>query len=191
MRRQEDDLAAVGDSHAYQLVIRVDADGDDAARHHVAEVLQRRLLHRALLRREEDELAFFFQIAHRQNSPHRLARQQVQQAGNRLALTRRANIRHLINLQPVNPPGIGEAQQVGMGRIDDQLRDKIFLARLHPQCARPAAPLLAIGRDRRPLQISRMRNRHRNLLVGDQVFQLQLRALVDESACAAHRRKAS
>ncbi len=64
VRGEEDDLLAVGDAGADELVVFVDADGDDAARHDVGEVLERRLLDRALARGEEDELAFFFEVAY-------------------------------------------------------------------------------------------------------------------------------
>ena len=39
VRSQEDDLIAVGEGGTDQFVVLVDADGDDAARHHVGEVL--------------------------------------------------------------------------------------------------------------------------------------------------------
>ena len=67
MRSQEDDLFAVGNAGADQLIIFIDADGDDAARHYVGKILQRSLLDRSFAGGEEDELAFFFQVAHRQN----------------------------------------------------------------------------------------------------------------------------
>ena len=48
----------------------------------------------------------------------------------------------------------------------------------------PTATLLAIGGDGRALQISRVRNSDSNLLVGDQVFELQLGALVQNLRAA-------
>ena len=54
MRGEEDDLLAVGERSADQFVVFVDADGDDAARHDVGEIFERRLLDRAVARGEED-----------------------------------------------------------------------------------------------------------------------------------------
>ena len=39
MRGQKDDLASVGNARLYQFVAVVDANGDNAARHDIAEVL--------------------------------------------------------------------------------------------------------------------------------------------------------
>src|SRR5512146_2708932 len=56
VRGQEDDLVAVGHAGVHQFVVLINADGDNAARHHVAEVLERRLLDRAIAGGEEDVL---------------------------------------------------------------------------------------------------------------------------------------
>ena len=109
---------------------------------------------------------------------HLFARLQVEQALHRLALARRAHVGNLVDLQPVHAAGVGEAEQIGVRRVHDELRDKVLLARLHAHASRAAAPLLAIDRDRRALQVALVAHRHRNLLVGDQVFELDLRALV-------------
>jgi hypothetical protein len=47
-----------------------------------------------------------------------------------------------------------------------------------------AAALLAVDGDGRALQVALVAHRHGNLLVGDQVFELQLRALVDDLGAA-------
>jgi hypothetical protein len=65
VRGEEDNLAAVGDAGGDQFIVLVDADGDDATSHDVAEVLERGLLYRSIASGEEDELAHFFQVANR------------------------------------------------------------------------------------------------------------------------------
>ena len=60
MRGQEDDLLAVGEAGSNQFVALLDVDGDNAARHHVREVLEFGLLHGAIAGCEEDVFAFFF-----------------------------------------------------------------------------------------------------------------------------------
>ena len=47
-----------------------------------------------------------------------------------------------------------------------------------PPAPGSAAPLLAIGGDRRTLQIALMADRHGNLFVGDEIFKLEFGALV-------------
>ena len=54
MRRQEDDLLAIGEADGDQFVSLLDVDGDDAARHHVGEIFEFGLLHRAVAGGEED-----------------------------------------------------------------------------------------------------------------------------------------
>ena len=175
---------AVGDARGDQFVVLVDADGDDAARHDVGEVLERGLLDGALLRGEEDELAFFFKIAHGQNGADVFARLQVEQALHGLALARRAHVGNLVDLEPVDAAGVGEAEQIGVRRVDDELRDEIFFARLHARAAGAAAALLAIDGDGRALQVALVADGDGDLLVGDQVFKLQLGALVDDLRAA-------
>ena len=60
---EENHLLAVGELRADQLVLLVEIDGDDAGGARIGEFGERRLLHRAVLRGEEDVAAFLFQIA--------------------------------------------------------------------------------------------------------------------------------
>ena len=71
-----------------------------------------------------------------------------------------------------------------MRGVDDELRDKILLARLHAHASRAAAALLAVDGDGRALQVALVAHRHRNLLIGDQIFELKLRALVHNLGAA-------
>ena len=73
MRSQEDDLLAVSQSRGHQFIAFINADGDNATRHDVREIRQRRLLDGALACGEEDVLALLFQIAHVQDGAHGLA----------------------------------------------------------------------------------------------------------------------
>ena len=136
------------------------------------------------MRGEEDELALFLEVAHGQNGADIFAGLQVEQALHGLALARRAHVGNLVDLEPVDAAGVGEAEQEGVRRIDDQLRDEILLARLHAHAPGAAAPLLAIDADGRALEVALMAHGDRDLLVGDQVFKLQLGALVDDLRAA-------
>ena len=115
MRSQEDDLTAVSQRGADQFVALVNSDGDDAARHHIAEIFQRCLFHGAVASGEENVSSFFFQIAHGEHVAHGFAGLQRNQIGNVLALAGCADIGNFIDLQPVHASGVGEDENVGVG----------------------------------------------------------------------------
>ena len=71
-----------------------------------------------------------------------------------------------------------------MGRVDNELRDKVLFARLHPKPPRSPATLLAIGRDRRALEIPGIRNRNRNLFIRNEILKLKLSGLIDDRGAA-------
>jgi len=54
-------------------------------------------------------------------------------------------IGNLIHFQPIHTARVGEAEQIGVRRVNDELRDEIFFARLHTEAACSAAPLLTVG----------------------------------------------
>jgi len=156
------------------------ADGDDAARHHVREVLERRLLDRALLRGKEDVLALFFKVAHR-----RMARTfspccRSSRLCMDLPLPAHPR-RELRTPWSSHAAGVGKAEQVGVGRVDDERRDQSLLRGLMPHASEPPRPLRAIDRDRRPLQVALVAHRPATCSVGDQIFTLQ-----HDSARLAH-----
>ena len=63
---------------------------------------------------------------------------------------------------------------------DEQLLDEIFVARLHAGAARASAALLAVGGDRRALQVAGVADGDRDLLVGDEVFEVDFGGFVFE-----------
>jgi hypothetical protein len=56
--------------------------------------------------------------------------------------------------------------------------DEILIARLHTGAARSSAALLAVGRDRRALQVAAVADCDRDLLVGNQVFEMNFSGFV-------------
>ena len=119
MRGEEDDLVAVGHARGDELVVLVDADGNDAARHDVREVLERGLLHRAVARGEEHVLGLLFEVLDGENGDDLFAGLQVDERSHRLALAGGADVGNLIHLEPVDAAGVGEAEQIRMRGIDD------------------------------------------------------------------------
>ena len=71
-----------------------------------------------------------------------------------------------------------------MGAVDDELGDEVFFARLHPGAAGAAAALLAVDADRRPLEVALVADGDGDLLVGDEVFEGELGALVEDDGAA-------
>src|SRR5205085_3341374 len=178
VRSEEDDLAAIRQRGAHQLVLLLNADRNNSARHHVGEVLQLRLLHRSIARGEEDVAAFFFQVTNRKHRADRLSGLQRNQVPDMLALAGSPDIGDLVHLEPVHAPRVSEDQNVSMRGGDEQMLDEVLVARLHAGAARAPAPLIAVGGDRRPLQIPRVADRNRNLFVSNQVFQLDFGGFV-------------
>ena len=172
MGGEEDDLLAVGDAGGDQLVVLVDADGDDAARHDVGEVLERGLLDGAVAGGEEDVLGFFFEVADREDGDDFFAGLEVEQRGHGLAFAGGADVGDLVDLEPVDAAGVGEAEQVGVGGVDDELGDEVFFAGLHAEAAGAAAALLAVDGDGRALEVAGVGDGDGDLLVGDEVFEL-------------------
>ncbi len=64
------------------------------------------------------------------------------------------------------------------------MADVILFARAHADAPFAAAPLGAIGGDRRPLDVAGVGDGNRHVLVGDQVFDPELTALVDDLGAA-------
>ena len=72
-----------------------------------------------------------------------------------LALAGGADVGNLVHLQPVHASRVGEDQDVGVGRGDEQMLDEILVARLHAGAPGAAAALHAVGRDRACASCSR------------------------------------
>ena len=179
MRSEEDDLVAVGQRGCDQFVALLDADGDNPALTSHAKNLSARSsspCHCAWRRKYIGLLLPDSRTASmvRTVSPGL----QADEIADVLALAGRAHIGNLIHLEPVHASGIGEDQNVSMSRGNEQMLDEILVARLHAGTPGASAALHAISRNRRPLHVARMAHRDRNLLVGDQVFEHDLRRFV-------------
>ena len=154
VRGEENDLVAIGERGRDQFVSLFDVDGDNAARHYVREIFHLGLFHRAVVGGEEDVAIFFFQIADGEHGAHGFARLQADQVADVLALAGSADVGNLIHLEPVDAPGVGEDQNVGVRRGDEQMLDEILVARLHAGAPGAAATLHAVGRNRSALHVA-------------------------------------
>ena len=152
-------------------------------RAHVRVLRQRRLLHRALLGGEEQEL-IVGELAHRHDRRHLRVGRDVDQVDDRLALGRAARLRDLVHLEPEAAPVVGEAQHVVVRRRDEEVLDEILFLERRAVVTAPAAPLLLVRRDRRALDVAGVRDGDDHLLFGDQVLDREL-ALVARDLGAA------
>ena len=174
---EEDDLMAVGDAGGDELVVLVDADGDDAAGLNVGEVLERGLLDGAVAGGEEDVLALFFEVADGEDGDDFFSGLEGDEGGHGLALADGAYVGDFVDLEPVDAAGVGEAEEIAVGGVDDELGDEVFVAGLHADAAGAAAALLAVGGDGGALEVAGVGDGDGDLLVGDEVFELEVGGL--------------
>ncbi len=88
-------------------------------------------------------------------------------------------------LQPVGTAAVRENHDVRVCRRDEQMADEILLAGAHADAPLAAAALHAVGADRGPLDVAGVGNGDRNVLVGDQILDAELAALVVDDLGAA------
>src|SRR5207237_1605074 len=101
----------------------------------------------------------FRSIAHGEHGADALAGLQGDQVADVLALTSGSYIRDLVHLQPVNPAGVGEDQDVGVGRSNEQMLNEILVPRLHAGSAGSTPALHAVGGNSGVLEVAGVENR--------------------------------
>ena len=131
---------------------------------------QRRLLHQAAARRHQ-------QVARRRRSWRTGMTLVIFSSGlsdSTLAIARPgagpAHLRDVVDLQPVQLAAVGEAEQVGVRRGDEEVLDEVVLARRAAGDALAAAVLRAVGVQRQPLDVAVVADRDGVGLLGDQVL---------------------
>src|ERR1051325_10967543 len=180
VRRGEHDVVlAVGHLHVDQLVALLDVDRANAHRARIAELRQDRLLHNALLGREEQELVLR-ELAHRHERGDSLVRLHRDARQNGLAARRARGLRDLVDLEPVALALLGEEHHVIVRRGDEQVLDPIVFLLMRGDHAFAAAPLPAVCRHRQPLDVAGVRHGDHHVLFGDQVFDRKLALIGDD-----------
>ena len=144
------------------------------------------LLDHALARAHDDELLVlvgrpFLDGEERRDLLAFLHRHEV---GDGLALAARTDVGNLVHAQPVGAAAVRENHDVGVRRGDEEVADEVLFARAHADAALAATALHAVGRDRRPLDVAGVGDRDRHVLVGDQIFDAELAALLDDDRSA-------
>ena len=153
-------------------------------RHDVGEVAQGGLLDGAVAGGEEDELGVLLEVADGEDGDDALAGLEVDERGHGLALAGGADVGDFVDFDPVDAAGVGEAEQIGVGGVDDELGDEVLFAGLHAETAGAAAALLAVDGDGRALEVAGVGDGDGDLLVGDEVFEAKLGGLVEDLGAA-------
>ena len=166
-----------------QLVVRHDADRVDPARADVAVGGQRRLLDHALPRGEQQVLVVS-ELTHRHHRGQPVICAELDQVDDRLAASRAAALRDLVDLEPVDPAAGGKEEDVVVGRSCEQVLDPVFLLGRHAGDATTAASLAPVRIHRDPLDVSLVRDRDHHILFGDQVLHREVDDLAGDLGAA-------
>ena len=134
---------------------------------------EQRLLHRALPGGEEEELVVG-ELADRHQRRDLLAGLDGDAVDHRLAARRAAGLRDLVDLEPVELPGVGEEEHVVVRARDEEVLDPVVVLEVGAVEAPAAAPLPLVGGDRDPLDVAGVGDGDDHVLFGDQVFDREL-----------------
>src|SRR6266851_1553481 len=167
----EDDLVAVGDAGGDEFVSFFDADSVDAIRAHVHEFAELGFFYQSVTRGEENVFVFFFEIADGEHGADGFSGLQADEVADVFAPAGGADVRNFVDLEPVDAALVGEHQDVGVGRGDEEVFDEILFASLHAGATGSTAALHAVGGKRRALHVAGMTEGHCDLLVGDEIFE--------------------
>ena len=142
------------------------------------------LLDGAVAGGEEDVLVVLLEVADGEDGDDFFAGLEVDERGHGLALAGGADVGDFVDFDPVDAAGVGEAEQIGVGGIDDELGDEVLFAGLHAEAPGAAATLLAVDGDGRALEVAGVGDGDGDLLVGDEVFEAELGGLVEDGGAA-------
>ena len=177
--------AAARQFHFNQCIIRINADGDDAALSDVGKFIERRFLDRALLRCKEQftrlcpRHIFFIRVGLGQNTDQRgnfftgLQFQKICDAATFCGATHVGNFMHALD---IHPAGVCEEHQVVMRAGGEQMLDEIIIfgrltfLRGHADHALATTSLRGVITDVRALEQSAVRERDDDAFVRDEVF---------------------
>src|ERR1039458_8430259 len=129
------------------VVIRLEADGDDAARERVVELGELALFDDSELGGHDDEL-IGRELPNGQEGLDGLVFLERDELADVLALTGRTGVGNVIDLQPIEAALVCEDEQVGVGRSAEKVLDDVLAAGGHAPAALAAAGLAAIGVER-------------------------------------------
>ena len=124
------------------------------------------------------------QRLHRQKRRHLIFFRQGEQLRDGLAARDPAGFGDIPDSQPIDFAGLGEHQQVTVGGGDEEVLDKVVLARFERHAALAGAALAAIGIHRSALEVAVVGDGNHHRLVRHQVFDLDLLRALDNLGAA-------
>src|SRR4030095_15300637 len=98
----------------------------------------------------------------------------VRHVYDRLALASRADIGNFVDLQPVESTAVRKDEHVAVSVRDEHLGYGIFVSRTHSDTAFATAALVAIYRQRGPLQVATPTDGNDHVLFRDEVLDVDL-----------------
>ena len=141
-------VAGAGHNDVDHFVALAEFDGDDAAGSRAAVRFQAALFYQSVASGHHQEVARLVEISNGSTVGDFFALAQFEQIHHGPAAARSAQLRQIVNLQPVNPAEIGEEHQIGVGAGHEQMFDRIFFfgaGALEPLAAAPLRPIDAGG----------------------------------------------
>ena len=162
-----------------QFIVLRHTHRDNPALCRITESFERRLLHLAFARRHENR-DVRIEILHREQHANLLLGREIRQVDDGFAFPGAADVRNLIDLQPVELATIREDQHVAMRVGDEDVRDRILVPRLHSNPTFAAAALVAIDGRRSSLEITAVRDRDHNVFLSNQIFDIDFRFFIDD-----------
>ena len=169
VREKHDVVLAIRDRGADQKIAWIEIHRNDSGGASVAKITERGLLDGSSSGRHK-HIVLVIERFDRQHDRNLLAVHKGKTINDRASTGCARALRDLVDLHPVNPAAIREAQQRVMGVGDEELVDPVVLpgsGRLSP--AAPT-PLGAILRERLALDIATVRDRHHHIGRGDEVL---------------------
>ena len=185
--RQHHEIVVRDLAHHDELVVLTQAHGNKAAL--AAPGIERGAgaLHHAPACGEEERLVLG-EFAHGQDGVDPLVLFHGHEVGDMHALGRPAAVRHLMDLELVHTALVGEHQQELVVRRGDEFLHEIVFAGMHSGHALAATALLLVDAEARALDVATARKGDDHVVVGQQVFDVDVRKRLADNFRTAGRR---
>ena len=169
----------VGQLGADHRVVRFHPHGDDAAGPHVPKSAQIHTLDDTPPRSHDDEVPTGIgrELPEGFQRGDLLLRIERHEIGDGLAAPCGTDVGNPVDLEGVDAAAVGEDENVGMRRRDEQVRQEVLFPRPHAEPALASPALIPILRDRRPLDVTGVAGGDDDILIDDQILDAEVPVL--------------